>query len=95
MTFEGDVPIPEPRGDLVPPVRHPPTAVGAGTPSPEPRLPAQVRREMPRVAPLLALLDRGVTLALDALDAAGDAVAERLGIRRAAGEPPAPPPPAV
>jgi hypothetical protein len=43
-------------------------------------------------APLLALLDRAVTLALDVLDAAGDAVAERLGIRRASGEPPTSPP---
>lgn len=95
MTFEDDVPIPEPRGDLVPPVRHPPTAVGAGSPSPEPRSPAIVRSEIQHLPPLLALLDHAVTLALDALDAAGDAVAERLGIRHAAGGPPASPPPPV
>lgn len=37
---------------------------------------------------LLILLERAVTQALDLLDAAGDAVAERLGLRPAAGEPP-------
>lgn len=94
MTFDDDVPIPEPRGDLVPPVRHPPTAAGAGTPSPEPRPPAIVRSAM-LGPPLLELVDHAVTLALDALDAAGDAVAERLGIRQAAGEPPPSPPPSV
>jgi hypothetical protein len=93
MTVEDDVPTQEPRGDLVPPVRHPPTAVGAGTLSPEPRAPVIVRSEIQHLPPLLALLDHAVTLALDVLDAAGDAVAERLGIRPAAGEPPTSPPP--
>jgi hypothetical protein len=93
MTVDDDIPIPEPRGDLVPPVRHPPTAVGAGTPSPEPRSPAVVRSEIQHWPSLLALFDHAMTLALDVLDAAGDAVAERLGIRPAAGEPPASPPP--
>jgi hypothetical protein len=92
MTFDDDVPLPEQRGDLMPPVHHPPTAVGAGTPSPESRPPAVVRTEIQHLPPLLALLDHAVALALDALDVAGDAVAERLGLRRAAGEPPASPP---
>jgi hypothetical protein len=95
MTSEGDAPVPEPLGDLAPPLRHPPTAVGAGTPSPEPRPPALVRSEIAHLPPLFALLDHAVTLALDALDAAGDAVAERLGIRPATGSPPAPPQPPV
>jgi hypothetical protein len=93
MTVDDDVPIPEPPGDLMPSVGHPPTAVSAGTPSPEPRPPAVVRSEIQHLPPLLALLDHAVTLALDVLDAAGDAVAERLGIRPAPGDPPAPPPP--
>lgn len=95
MTFEDDVPPPEPLGDLVPPVRHPPTAVGAGIPSPEPRPPAVMRTQIEHRPPLLALLDHAVTLALDVLDAAGDAVAERLGIRPAAVEPPGSAPPSV
>jgi hypothetical protein len=93
MTFDGDDRIPDPRGDLVPPPRHPPTAVGAGTPSPEPRRTNVVRAEAARTAPLVELLGHALTLALDALDAAGDAVAERLGIRHAADDRAAPPPP--
>ena len=93
MTFDGDMPDPEPRGDLVPPVRHPPTAVGAGSPSLEPRPPSVVRTEIERWPPLLAFFGHALTLALDTLDAAGDAVAERLGIRHAPAEPPAAPPP--
>jgi hypothetical protein len=75
MTFDDDVPVAEPRADLAPVARRPPTTTGQPT-------------------PLLALLERAVTQALDLLDAAGDAVAERLGLRPAAGEPPtsAPPP---
>jgi hypothetical protein len=92
MTFDDDVPIPEPRSDLVPPARHPPTAVGAGTPSPEPRPPAVLGSAI-QWPPLFALFGHAVTVALDALDAAGDAVAQRLGTRPAAGEPPASQPP--
>jgi hypothetical protein len=94
MTFEDDAPIPEPRSDLVPPVHPAPAAAGGDTPSAEARPPSVVRAEMQRWPPVLAFLDHALTLAFDVLDAAGDAVAERLGIRRAAGEPPpsAPPP---
>jgi hypothetical protein len=95
MTFDDDTPIREPRDDLVPPVRHPPTAAGAGTPSPALRPPAVVGSEIEHWPPLLALLGHAVTVALDVLDAAGDAVAERLGIRDAAGGPPASSPPPV
>jgi hypothetical protein len=87
MNFENDLPAPEPRGDLVPPARHPTSS------SAEPRPPAVVRSEIRHLPPLLALLDQAVTLALDVLDAAGDAVAERLGIRHTPGEPPVSPPP--
>ena len=93
MTFDDDVPIPEPRGDLVPPVRHPPTAVGADAPSPGPRPPVVLGSAIQDWQPLLAVVSHAVSVALDALDAAGDAVAQQLGLRRAAGEPPASPPP--
>jgi hypothetical protein len=89
MIFEDDPSVPEPGADLVPPVRHPTSS------SAEPRPPAVVRSEIRHLPPLLALLDQAVTLALDVLDAAGDAVAERLGIRQTPGEPPVSPPPPV
>jgi hypothetical protein len=95
MTSEDDVPVPEPRGDLAPPVRHPPTAVGADTPAPEPRPSSIMRSEIEHLPPLLVLLGQALTATLDALDAAGDAVAERLGIRHAAGKPPGSAPPPV
>lgn len=87
MTIENEGPPPdegppsEPSGGLAPPVRHPPTAVGARTPSPELRRPSIPLAEL-RVPPeLLAFIASAVTSTLDMLDAAGDAVAERLGIR--------------
>jgi hypothetical protein len=91
LPVEDDLPLPEPSGDLEPPVRHPPTAVGAGASSPEPRPPSLVRVASQHVPTLVALFERGITLALDALDAAGDAVAERLGLRSGGAPPPAPP----
>jgi hypothetical protein len=75
MSIDGDAPSPDPRGELVP----------------APRRPNLVRSKAPQVAPLLALFDQVVAMALDALDAAGDAVAERLGLRSPGGSPPSPP----
>jgi hypothetical protein len=62
--------------------------VGADAPSPEPRPPSVVRAEIAHRPAWLALLGHALTMALDALDVAGDAVAERLGLREAAGKPP-------
>jgi hypothetical protein len=93
MSYDENAPVPEPRGDLVPPARHPPIAVGSGTPSSEPHRTAVVRIEKQDQLQVLALLGHAVTLALDVLDAAGDAVAVRLGIRQVAGEPPTTSPP--
>jgi hypothetical protein len=82
MTEDENAPVPEPRGDLVPPVRGPW----------HPGRPPVVRGGVPELSQLVALLDRAVTLTLDALDAAGDAVAERIGLRhRPSGRPPSPP----
>ena len=74
-------PEPEPGGALVPPTRHPPTAVGIATPPPPrpPRaLPAPRRR-----GGLFALLGAVIDTTLDAADRAGDAIAQALGLRGA------------
>jgi hypothetical protein len=82
MTEDENAPVPEPSGALVPPVRDP---WGPGRPP-------IVRGDVPELSQLVALLGRAVTLTLDALDAAGDAVAERIGLRhRPSGPPPSPP----
>jgi hypothetical protein len=81
MTIEDEGPAPEPRGDLVPPPRNPPTAVGASTPSRQPQPPRPLLSEIYNPSALLAFLTSAITSTLDVLDAAGDAVAERLGIR--------------
>lgn len=72
-------PEPEPGRALVPPVRHPPTAVATATPPP-PRPPRSVRVR-PQGPAVLRLLRRGVDALLDAADQAGDRVAEALGLR--------------
>jgi hypothetical protein len=78
-----EVPAPptEPQGELVPPPRTPPTAIGAaGLPPRPPRPPRPVDPEdLPDVPwrRLRQALDR----AFDVLDAAGDAIARRIGLR--------------
>ena len=68
------IPEPEPKGQLVPPPRVPPTAVGLALlpPAPE-RRPSFPRRR------------RGfhglVLRAMDALDSLGDTIAETIGLR--------------
>jgi hypothetical protein len=76
MTHDDELPTREPRSDLVPAPR---SLVRSGI------------SEVQERPPFVALLDRALTLAFDALDAAGDVVAERLGLRQPTGEPPAPP----
>ncbi len=85
-------PQPEPHGSLVPPTRHPPTAVGVATPPP-PRPSAVPRRR--RRSGLLGLLSLAVNTTLDAADAVGDAVAGALGLRSHGREVKGPPPPPV
>ena len=83
MSFETE-PTPEPRGDLAPPVRRPPTAVATATPPPPrpPRAPVRTRQ-----APwLLRAAGRALTAALDAADLVADTIREALGA------PPTPPP---
>jgi hypothetical protein len=75
---EEPAPPTEAKGELVPPPRKPPTAVGvAGQPPKPPRPPDPLDLPEVRWARLRELMDR----AFDVLDAAGDAIAARLGLR--------------
>ena len=76
-------PRPEPGGDLLPPTRHPPTAVGIATPPPPPP-PRALPRPRSRSG-LLATVRAGVDAALDAADAVGDAIREAIGLDRGPG----------
>ena len=83
MSFETE-PTPEPRGDLTPPVRRPPTAVATATPPPPPRPLRPVPRAS-RTPWFLRTAGRALTTALDAADRVADTIREALGA------PPVPP----
>lgn len=94
-----ELPIPEPRGVLVPPNRRPPTAVGADTVPPVPPVPPRLpqrhvhmeRHVTWEFAPDLKRLIAGV---LDAVDTIADIVATELRLRPESGRPPSADPPA-
>ncbi len=79
----GEVPETEPKGELTPPPRKPPTAVAADAAEPEPRPPHSVQRWNRPTGPKLPrpIVD-AVDAVLDALDTVGDAV--RTAARRIA-----------
>jgi hypothetical protein len=79
MKSEG--PLPEPRGSLPPPVRHPPTAVGLATPPPPAPIPS-VSGRRPRGSPLVRFLRR---LAMIPLDLADGLVDRLLGPKAGSG----------
>ena len=85
-------PVPQPGGALVPPVRHPPTALAADSSLP-PRERARVWIRQSSVSQSAGNLVRYL---LDAMDVLGDTVAEGLGIRKRpedqTGDEPPPPP---
>lgn len=86
----GELPQPEPRGALVPPDRHPPTAIGTDTPEP-PRPPRRTRhRSVERTVSIGPDLKAVMNKVLDAVDRVADTIAAELGIRPASSEPPAP-----
>ena len=71
----------QPDGELVPPPRKPPTAVGTAAPDPAPgEKPIAVRAWRRRSAQLTALsgIVNGV---FNVLDAVGDRIAETVGLR--------------
>jgi len=76
-------PRPEPRGDLLPPTRHPPTAVAVAVATPPPPRPRALPR--PRRTGILATLRAGLDVALDAADSVGDAIREAIGLDRRPG----------
>jgi hypothetical protein len=73
-----EVPVPptEAQGELVPPPRKPPTAIGVAGQPPRPPHPDD-DPEMPR-----RRVWQFIESVFDVLDAAGDAIATRLGLRR-------------
>lgn len=81
-----ELPQPETRGALVPPDRHPPTAIGTETPEPPrpPRAPRHASRTRVtrtiRIGPDLSAV---VHKALDAIDQVAEAIEVALGIRSA------------
>jgi hypothetical protein len=93
-----ELPQPESRGALVPPGRHPPTAVGTGTPEPPPppaRPPSQTRHmHVERTVHIGPDLKAVLNKVLDAIDQVAETIALQLAIRPASGRPSSSEPPA-
>jgi hypothetical protein len=70
------VPEPQSSGDLVPPPRHPPTALATATQPPRPPL-SPTAHEPPA---LLQLLGRAIDRVLDVADDVADTVASASGL---------------
>ena len=88
-----ELPQPEPHGALVPPDRHPPTAIGTDTPEP-PRPPRQGwSRTMERTINIGPDLKAAMNKVLDAIDEVAETIAVELRIRPASTRPPSPQPP--
>jgi hypothetical protein len=74
------------KGELVPPVRRPPTAVGTGTPPPPPPRPrpsgpAPVPHGRPMLWYVLQAVRRSLAAVVDLADAAGDVIGRGLAGR--------------
>jgi hypothetical protein len=72
--MDESLPESEPRGALVPPPVHPPTALAAAAP-------LQPRRSDDDVIEARGVIERVVDRALDALDTVGDSIAAAVGLR--------------
>ena len=83
-----DTPLPEPGGSLLPPTRHPPTALAVATPPP-PRRPRSLNERLQADPRARRLVDNAVEFVFDRADAIGDGIAQIFGLRPS---PPAPPP---
>lgn len=81
---ESPEPQPEtqPTGELLPPVRRPPTAVGAGMvpqePSRQPSVPAAVASARPTLSQFIHTVRTVVGAMLDIADAAAEEITKRL-----------------
>lgn len=73
-------PMPEPGNSLLPPVRHPPTALGSATPPFPPS--RESARAWLRQTSVAHSAEKMVRYLFDAMDVLGDTVAEGLGLRR-------------
>ena len=72
--IDGQSPLPEPRGGLVPPGRLPPTAIGVATPPPPEPIHVWIHGRRP-------LLRRLMSKFLDSLNGLGDSLARTLHVR--------------
>jgi hypothetical protein len=80
------VPTPEPRGDLVPPPRKPPTAAGSDLPAPAPfRGPIRSGAEYRAAIEWPKAVNRAIEKTFDALDAVADTIAEVTRLRPSSG----------
>ena len=95
-----DLPQPEPRGALVPPDKHPPTALGTDTPEPPRPSPASrpslqpPYRHVERTVSIGPDLKAAVNRVLDAIDEVAATIAIELRIRPASSRSPSSEPPA-
>src|SRR5688500_3329510 len=85
-----DTPLPETRGSLLPPTRHPPTALAVSTPPP-PRRPRSLAVRPPAAPPTRRFAAEAVEFVFDRADAIGDGIAKLFGLRPGPAAPPAPP----
>ena len=93
MAFD-ELPQAETRGALVPPRRHPPTAIGTDTPEP-PRPPCHARHtHVERTISIGPDLKAAVNTVLNAIDHVAETIAVEFGIRPASSRPSSPEPPA-
>lgn len=82
-------PLPEPSGSLLPPTRHPPTALAVATPPP-PRRPRSVHERLTADPRTRRFVDDAISFVFDRADAIGDEIAKLFGLRPKPA-PPAPP----
>jgi hypothetical protein len=83
------LPQPEPQGALVPPERHPPTALGTDTPEPPrpPHPPHQMWRHVERTVHIGPDLKAALNKVLDAIDEVAETIAVELKLRPASSRP--------
>ena len=83
-----DAPLPEPSGSLLPPTRHPPTALAVSTPPP-PRRSRSIHDLMNADPRTRRFVDNAISFVFDRADAIGDGIASALGLRPKLASPPA------
>ena len=83
-----EAPLPDPSGSLLPPTRHPPTALAVATPPP-PRRSRSIHERLQADPRVKRFVDDAVTFVFDRADAIGDGIANALGLRPKPAAPPA------